>query len=134
MRSQGGSPRRASEAPVGQGTEREAIGSPRSVAEAVDALTRRGYASDFRATPEATLRESGSGECFAPEALEVEGLYRFEGVSDPDDQTIVFALRSADDRVRGTYTVPFGPVMGAHDAEVVRRLRDPSRPRTRRGP
>lgn len=109
------------------GGDRDRVGpaGAASVAETVEALTERGYAGDFRAGPGACLREVQSGVSFSAESMRVDSLYRFEGVSDPDEQAIVFALRSPDDRIRGTYVVAYGPGMGPHDAEVVRRLRPP---------
>jgi hypothetical protein len=98
---------------------------PRSVAEAVEALTGLGYAGSFRAVAGPLLRDVESGESFPPGSLQIDHLYRFEGVSDPDDQAVVFGLRSPDGQVRGTYTVAFGPGMGPEDGEVVRLLDDP---------
>lgn len=95
----------------------------RSVAGTVEALTRQGYRGDFRAEPEG-LRETASGRIFAPEDLVVEALERFEGTSDPDDEAAVFALRSRDGTVRGTWTVAFGPAMPPLDGEMAHRLRD----------
>jgi hypothetical protein len=58
------------------------------------------------------------------EALVIEEVARFEGISDPADEAIVLALHCREDGVKGTFTVPFGPGMGALDAEMMRRLRD----------
>ena len=49
---------------------------------------------------------------------------RFECISDPADEAIVFALHCREDGIKGTYTVPFGPGMGALDAKMMHRLRD----------
>ncbi len=50
-------------------------------------------------------------------AAQLEG-----GITDPADQAIVLALHCREDGIKGTYTVPFGPGMGALDAEMMRRL------------
>jgi len=99
--------------------------APRSVGEAVNRLTQEGYAGHFHAVPGPALRETMSGVCVPPEDLRVDRQYRFEGVSDPDDQAIVFALSSSDGRIRGTYTAAYGPASLPRDAEVLRRLGDP---------
>jgi hypothetical protein len=59
---------------------------------------------------------------YAPESLIIDEVARFEGMSDPGDQSAVFALRSIEDGVLGTYTVAFGPDMDVSDAKVVPRL------------
>jgi len=51
----------------------------------------------------------------------VDEIVRFEGDSDPGDESAVFALVS-EDGTKGTYTVAFGPMMDPLDAEVVRKL------------
>jgi hypothetical protein len=59
-----------------------------------------------------------------PTLLVVEEVARFEGSSDPADEAIVLALHCREDGIKGTYTLPYGPEMGALDAEMMRRLRD----------
>jgi len=88
---------------------------------AVDRLTAAGYREDFRAEA-GGLRAVGTGCVHRPEALAIDELVRFEGQSDPEEQAIVFALRCTQHGVKGTYTVVYGPGMGALDVEMVRRL------------
>ena len=45
-----------------------------------------------------------------------------EGLTDPADEALVLALTCEADGIKGTYTVPYGPGIGALDAEMVRRL------------
>jgi hypothetical protein len=47
---------------------------------------------------------------------------RFEGISDPDDEAIVFALASPDGTPLGTYTVAYGPDTDAANADVITHL------------
>jgi hypothetical protein len=93
-----------------------------TLSEASDRLTAAGYREDFRAE-EHGLRAARSGCFHEPEAFAIDEIVRFEGVSDPDDESILFALRCKQHDVRGTFAVAFGPVMRADDAEAVRRLR-----------
>ncbi len=57
-------------------------------------------------------------------AKSVQEVAGFEGISDPADEAIVLALDCKEDGVKGTFTVPFGPGMGALDTEMMRRFRD----------
>ncbi len=94
-----------------------------TLSEAVDRLTVAGYEDSFRAEPDG-LRAIVDGVLRRPESLVVEEVVRFEGSSDPADEAMVLALHCREDGIKGTYTVPFGPGIGALDAEMIRRLRD----------
>jgi hypothetical protein len=82
-----------------------------------------GYTDDFRATSDG-LMAVACRRTYAPEELAVEEVFRFEGMSDPDDEAILFALR-APDGVKGTYTVAYGAAMDGRDAAMVQRLPRP---------
>ncbi len=94
-----------------------------TLSQAVDRLTAHGYTDDFRAEPDG-MWALVAGILYPPESLVVEEVARFEGISDPADEAIVLALHCREDGTKGTYTVPFGPGMGALDAEMMHRLRD----------
>ena len=94
-----------------------------TLSQAVDRLTALGYTDYFLAEPDG-LRAIVAGILYRPEALVIEEVARFEGISDPADEAIVLALHCREDGIKGTYTVPFGRGMGALDAEMMHRLRD----------
>ncbi len=94
-----------------------------TLSQAIDRLTAQGYTDEFRAEPDG-MRAIVAGVLYRPELLVVEEVARFEGISDPADEAIVLALHCREDGIKGTYTVPFGPGMGALDAEMMHRLRD----------
>ena len=94
-----------------------------TLSHAVDRLTAHGYTDDFRAEPDG-MRALVAGTLYQPELLVVEEVARLEGLSDPADEAIVLALHCKEDGIKGTYTVPFGPGMGALNAEMMHRLRD----------
>jgi hypothetical protein len=72
---------------------------------AVDDLTRRGFTEDLRAV-DGILR-AATGEILQPRDLTIREIYRFEGVSDPDDMEVLYAIESAGG-VRGTLADAFG--------------------------
>lgn len=91
-----------------------------TIARVVDRLSHEGYPAQFRAEPEG-LRAVNGGT-YAPEDVVVEKLARFEGISDPDDEAVVFAVR-APDGTRGTYTSTYGPEeRDPIEQDVLRRL------------
>ena len=81
----------------------------------VDELTRRGYDEHFRVA-DGRLQVIGTGQLFEPEDVVIRGYYRFEGVSDPDDMAIVYAIETKSG-VRGVLVDAFGvyadPLIGA---------------------
>ena len=76
------------------------------------------------------LRAVGSGQTFGADAVAVRECHRFEGVSDPDDMSIVYAIESRDG-TRGTLIDAFGvysdPLVGDFvDAVALTRAEDVS--------
>ena len=96
-----------------------------TVSEALRRLSAAGYADDYRADRDG-LRSRDNGSLHRPEDFRVDEVVRFEGDSDPSDESAVFALASTTDGTKGTYTVAFGPLIDAGDADIVRRLGVPS--------
>jgi len=88
---------------------------------AVDRFTAGGYVHDLQACPEG-LRVSATGRVYPPDQLVVDDVVRFEGETDPDDEVILFTLRSVVDPMKGTYVVAYGSKATAADAAVVRAL------------
>jgi len=91
----------------------------------IERLADEGFREQFRAEPPG-LRALEDGRLFEPEELVTERILRFEGTSDPEDESVVFALSSRDG-VRGTLVAAFGPGADPAVAEVVRRLPPPIR-------
>ena len=96
------------------------------LAHAVERLTKAGYRDDFRAE-RGGLRAVQAGRTYEPESLVVDEVARFEGESDPDDEAVVFALRTEASDTRGTYVVAYGTYVDPIDAEMMRRLHHAAR-------
>ena len=81
----------------------------------MDGLARRGFAESFRVV-DGGLQTVGTSERLGPRDLVIREFHRFEGVSDPDDMSIVYAIESRDG-TRGTLVDAFGvyadPAVGA---------------------
>jgi hypothetical protein len=99
----------------------------KTVAEAIAKLGRQGFTRWFRAVDDGLqVLEGGAlvaGPTFAPEDLVIRAFYRFEGVSDPDDMAVVYAIETRDGAVRGTLTDAFGVYADPETGAVVERIR-----------
>jgi hypothetical protein len=84
-------------------------------------LRSEGYVADFSATGDVRLRCHRCGSIHDPATVAVEQVHRFEGASDPGDESVLFAL-AAPDCHRGIYTAAYGPDTDPNDVGVVRRL------------
>jgi hypothetical protein len=86
-----------------------------TVAGAIDDLLRRGFTAQFRVV-DGGLRVIGTGAMLPTSTLVIREYHRFEGVSDPDDMAIVYAIEGPGG-VRGTLADAFGvyadPATGA---------------------
>lgn len=70
-------------------------------------LVREGYTEDFKATANG-LVSLKSERIYAPEEIKVVDFYRFEGASDPADNSILYAIETRDG-IKGTLVDAFGP-------------------------
>ena len=99
-------------------------GEPVTLAGALADLARRGFTERFLVDADG-LRATGSGKAFRAGELTIREYHRFEGVSDPGDMSIVYAIESRDG-TRGTLVDAFGvysnPAVSAFlDAVPIRR-------------
>lgn len=72
----------------------------------LDQLGELGFSNTFK-LENGVLRCMESEHFFRPKDLKMCGSYRFEGVSDPDDSRVIYALE-ARDGTRGTVIDAFG--------------------------
>ena len=88
---------------------------------AIAAFVDQGFIEHFGVRGD-RLRDLESGTTFAAHDVVIRGFERFEGVSDPDDMSIVYAMETRSG-VRGTLTDAFGvysnPVISAFVNHVV---------------
>jgi hypothetical protein len=78
----------------------------RTVSSAIARLADRGFTAHFGVVGE-RLRAFDSGKTFGAHELTIREFQRFEGVSDPDDMAIVYAIESSDG-TRGSLVDAFG--------------------------
>ena len=89
--------------------------------QALARLEQQGFVRALRPCADGRL-EYGQGQRLEPESLVIEEVVRFEGESNPEDQAVLYALRSADGSVRGTFSTSYGPGMDPASVAVIERL------------
>lgn len=73
---------------------------------ALEDLVRRGFTTPLRVV-DGRLSVVGTGETLGRAGLVIREFHRFEGISDPDDMAILYAIEGAGG-VRGTLADAFG--------------------------
>ena len=117
----GGCSRRTvpADAPAVPSVDEERMGAMETEVEALDRLRSQGYERSFRVE---SLGRIGDGEVsFDAGEADVREVVRFEGNSDPDDESMLLALAGPGGEM-GTFAVPYGPAADAGDLAVIRRL------------
>jgi hypothetical protein len=96
---------------------------------AIAALQRRGFVEDF-VVRRGRVRVAGTHRSFEAADLRIRDYYRFEGMSDPDDMSVIYAME-ARDGTRGTLTDAYGAYADPAVGAIVDRI--PVTPFGRRG-
>lgn len=77
-----------------------------SLADALTGLKSRGYTEDFSLQPSCIACASLDLQLH-PEHFSIDEYYRFEGDSNPDDNSIIYAI-SSNDGIKGTLIDAYG--------------------------
>lgn len=94
-----------------------------TVSEATNDLIRRGYSYDFSVHAEEECLICRSTELrLSPDEFEIDETYRFEGMTDPGDEMVVYAISSPKHSVKGIMVNAFGHYADDSAAEIVRYL------------
>jgi hypothetical protein len=96
----------------------------RSLVNVEKKLCDDGYTKDFKVTDGRlqTIDEESS-KTYTPEEVTIVDFYRFEGESDPDDMSILYAIE-AHDGTRGTISNGYGTYADADTDEFLRKVED----------
>ena len=92
-----------------------------TVSEVLNALKKEGYTVDFNLQDNCLICQ-GNALQLAPNEFQVDRHYRFEGMSDPGDEAIVYAISSARHGVKGTLVNGYGISSEAMGADMVKAL------------
>ena len=78
----------------------------KSLSSCLEKMIADGYTDDFKALDEG-LKSLRTEKIYQPDEVTVDNYYRFEGISDPDDMSILYVI-STNDGVKGTLVDAYG--------------------------
>ncbi len=101
-----------------------------TLSQAVNDLIARGYTDDLILDQECVLC-SGKNASLNPDEFVIDEFHRFEGESNPSDESIVYAISSDKHGIKGVLVNAFGPSAAAINQAMVKKLdvRHPYPPR-----
>jgi hypothetical protein len=89
-----------------------------TVTQAIDELRKRGYVTDFNLEENCIVCHH---EKFNPDDFEITEVYRFEGETDPADESVVYAIESKTG-MKGVLVNAFGIYSEPMSDEMVKKL------------
>jgi len=93
-----------------------------TVTAALTDLDNRGYNLDFNLTSEALECKSINLQLM-PEEFEIEEVYRFEGMTDPADSSVVYAISSNLSNLKGVLVDGYGVYAENISPELLNKLK-----------
>lgn len=91
-----------------------------TVTEAMDWLEQQGYTYDFNLDNDCLSYEGGQKR-LQPEDFSIDKVFRFEGMTDPGDENILYAI-SSNDGVKGILMNAFGVYSDSISDKMVKKL------------
>ncbi|WP_299818296.1 hypothetical protein [uncultured Pontibacter sp.] len=80
----------------------------RSLVNVLNRLRKDGYKYDFKVSGDGRLCTMEEKDMFGPEQVRIVDFYRFEGESNPDDMSILYAVETSNG-LKGTISNSYGP-------------------------
>jgi len=88
----------------------------------INILSRDGFTDDYKIT-EQGMKSLKRERVYAPEEVKVLNFYRFEGNSDPADNSILYAIETSDGG-RGTLVDAYGPYADSKIANFMHQVEE----------
>lgn len=92
-----------------------------TLTEALDDLRHQGYTQDYNLKSDCLHGQTDS-IALQPDDFDIVHVYRFEGMTDPDDETVLYAIE-ARNGMKGTLVDAYGPYAEAVTPEMAEKLR-----------
>ena len=73
----------------------------------IDKFVKEGFTSSYK-MEDGKLKDLETEKLFSPKEVTIYDEYRYEGMSNPSDMSILYALKTKDGN-KGTLLIPYGP-------------------------
>lgn len=93
-----------------------------TLSQTMNALYQLGYKYDFNVLEECIVCQA-ENIVLAPEEFQIDKVYRFEGTSDPDYQSVLYAISSKNHGLRGLLVNGYGISYDERASKVIERLK-----------
>ena len=91
-----------------------------TLSQAISALKVRGYVNDFNLHPE-WIECQPLNKQLGPEEFHVDEVHRFEGMTNPDDNSVLYAIASTGG-LKGVLVDAYGVYSEAVSPEMIKKL------------
>ena len=93
-----------------------------TVTDVIKWLEERGYTYDFNLDCDCITYDGGKMK-LKPEDFSIDKVFRFEGMTDPGDEEIVYAISSTTHNVKGIMVNAFGVYADPLSDDMIKKLR-----------
>ncbi|GGC02024.1 hypothetical protein [Dyadobacter sediminis] len=99
------------------------MSEPDTLVETLESLQEQGYTYDFNMTAHSLEfhKEDGIKLSLSPDDFDIVKVFRFEGMTNPSDMSILYAIESKDG-LKGTLVSSYGVYADAMSAEMIKKL------------
>ncbi|MEK6481841.1 phosphoribosylpyrophosphate synthetase [Catalinimonas sp. 4WD22] len=88
----------------------------------MDELRKHGYVEDFNLNRHGLTHTNGNLQLW-PEEFVIDDVYRFEGMTDPDDEAVLYAISSDKYHLKGILVNGYGIYSDAFTDQLLEKLR-----------
>jgi hypothetical protein len=92
-----------------------------TLSETINALVKLGYAHDFNIQEECLVCHRSNTK-LQPQEFHIDKVYRFEGASNPEDQSILYAISSPRFGIKGTLVNGYGISSDEQVSKLIEKL------------
>lgn len=92
-----------------------------TLSETLNALVKRGYTHDFNIREDCLICHQNNA-VLSPEDFQIDKVYRFEGASNPDDQSVLYAISSEKFNIKGTLVNGYGISADEMSSKLIAKL------------
>lgn len=92
-----------------------------TLSQTINGLIQLGYTHDFNILEECLVCHQ-TNTSLLPDDFHIDKVYRFEGASNPDDQSILYAISSEKYKLKGTLVNGYGISFDEQTSKLIEKL------------